>query len=102
MREGSSGSGRGKVTVMILGTVGSVLGTTIEQEAYKFIVLMLKLVKWEEWVVLVCPTFEGDPIGFEPSASPSAPKPATHSRKLRILVITESMFKMLVLDYISI
>ena len=62
---------------------------------------MLKLVKWEEWVVLVGPTFEGDPTGFKPSASPSAPKPAIHSRKTHILVITESLFKMLVLYHIS-
>ena len=63
---------------------------------------MLKLVKWEEGVVLVGPTFEGYLVGFKPSASPSALKPTTHSRKAHILVITESVFKILVLDYISI
>ena len=35
---------------------------------------MLKLVKWEEKVVPVGPTFEGDPAGFKSSASPNAPK----------------------------
>ena len=63
---------------------------------------MLKLLKWKEGVVPVGPTFEGYPVGFKPSTSPSALKPTTRSRKAHILVKTESMFKMLVLDYISI
>ena len=50
---------------------------------------MFKLVKWGEGVVPVGPTFEGNPLGFKPSTSPSDPKPATHSRKAHMLVITE-------------
>ena len=71
-----------------------------QQEARKITVLMLKIVKWEEEVVPIGPTFEGDPTGFKPSASPSAVKPAIHSRIAHILVIIESMFKMLLLDHI--
>ena len=63
---------------------------------------MPKLVKWEEGVVLVGPTFEGYPVGSKPFASSSALKPTTHSRKAHILVTTQSMLKMLVLDHIRI
>ena len=62
---------------------------------------MLKLVKLEEEVIPVGPTFEGDPAEFKPSTSPSASKPATHSRKAHRLEVIEIMFYMSVLDHIS-
>ena len=41
---------------------------TQQQEASKYTVIMLKLVKLGEEALLVGTTFEGDPIGFKPSA----------------------------------
>lgn len=64
-----------------------------EQEASKQIVLMLKLLKWDEEIVPVGPTFEDVPIGSKPSASSNASKPSTHSRKAYILVVVQCMFK---------
>ena len=68
--------------------------TIQEKEENKFTALLIKLVKWEEYVVPIGIMFEGDPVGFKSCTSPSAPKATNHSRKEKILVITKSMFNM--------